>query len=161
LERTEKFLILGLTAISGFLLYVTREFKLPAATGYKVGDDLWPKIVLVGLLIMLVSSLVFGWKKQAEVRVREPNASGIRCLVIISMSLVYAYILQYVGFLVLTPFFIGAFACILGLRKILPLAGLSVLLTAFFFFVFRIVLSVPLPLGLWYFKKFSLLFCGW
>ena len=160
MERTEKFLILGLTAISGFLLYVSREFVLPAATGYKVGDDLWPKIVLTGLLIMLVSSLVFGWKKQAEVRVREPNASAIRCLVIISMSLVYAYILQYIGFLVLTPFFIGAFMRILGLRKILPLVGLSVLLTAAFFFLFRTILGVPLPLGLWYFREFSLLFCG-
>jgi len=160
LERTEKFLILGLTAISGFLLYISREFALPAATGYKVGDDLWPKIVLVGLLIMLVFSLVFGWKKQAEVRDREPNASAIRCFVIISMSLVYAYILQYAGFLVLTPFFIGAFACILGLRKMLPLVGLSILLPAFSFFFFRTVLSVPLPLGLWYFKKFSLLLCG-
>lgn len=159
MERSEKFLILALLGISGFLLYVSREFELPAATGYKVGDDLWPKIVLIGLIIMLVLSLVFGWKKQAEVRVREPNASWQRWLVIIGMSLVYAYSLQYIGFLVLTPFLAGALMHILGLRKILPLAGLSILLTAAFFFLFRTMLGVPLPLGLWYFREFSLLFC--
>ena len=159
MERTERYLILGLLAVSGFLLYVSREFSLPAATGYKVGDDLWPKIVLIGLIIMLVLSLVFGWKKQAEVRVREPYASWTRWLVIIGMSVVYSYILQYIGFLILTPFFTGAFMRILGLRKILPLVGLSILLTACFFFLFRTVLGVPLPLGLWFFREFSLLFC--
>jgi len=159
LERAEKVLILGLLAVSGFMLYVSREFALPAASGYKVGDDLWPKIVLIGLIFMLVLSLVFGWKKPAEVRVREPNESWLRWLVTIGISLVYAYTLQYMGFLILTPFFVGALMRILGLRKLLPLIGLSILLTAAFFFLFRNVLSVPLPLGLWYFKKFSLLFC--
>lgn len=159
MERTERYIILGLLVVSCFLLYIARELQLPAATGYKVGDDLWPKIVLIGLIIMSVVSLVFGWKKQAEVSVREPYASWTRWLVIIGMSLVYSYSLQYIGFVLLTPFFIGAFMRILGLRKILPLVGLSILLTAAFFFLFRTVLSVPLPLGLWYFKEFSLLFC--
>lgn len=158
MERTERYIILGLLVVAGFMLYIARELQLPAATGYKVGDDLWPKIVLTGLIIMSVVSLVFGWKKQAEVSVREPHASWTRLLVIIGMSLVYAYSLQYMGFLLLTPFFIGAFMRILGLRKILHLVGLSLPLTAAFFFLFRMVLSVPLPLGLWYFKEFSLLF---
>lgn len=158
--KTERYFILGILIVSFFLLYIARDLRLPEAIGYKVGDDLWPEIVLIGLIIMSVLSLVFGWKKQAEVSVKEPHASWVRLLVVIGMSLVYAYSLQYIGFLSLTPFFAGAFMYILGLRKILSLIGLSILMTAAFFFLFRIVLSVPLPLGLWYFKIFSLLFLG-
>lgn len=160
MERAERFILLGLLVVSCLLLYVARGLELPAATGYKVGDDLWPKIILTGLIIAVGLSLFFGWKKQARsaARVREPNESWVRWGVIVGMSAVYAYMLQYIGFLVLTPFFMAAFMHILGLKKIPPLIGLSILLTAVFFFLFRKVLVVPLPLGLWFFKEFSLLF---
>ena len=160
MEKAERFILLGVLVVSCFLLYVARGLALPAATGYKVGDELWPKIILSGLIILVGLSLFFGWKKQAgnAARVREPNESWVRWGIITGMSVLYAYILQYIGFLVLTPFFMAAFMHILGLKKLPLLTGLSVVLTVVFFFLFRKVLVVPLPLGLWFFKNFSLLF---
>ena len=74
-------------------------------------------------------------------------ASVVRAFVVMGLTLLYALVLVDLGYLVATPLYVAAGLYVLSIRSKIVLIAVPVLLTAFCFYVFAEVLTVPLPSG--------------
>jgi hypothetical protein len=70
----------------------------------------------------------------------------------------YILLLEYGGFVLLTPIFVALFMILLGARKKVYIAVGSILFVGVVTFVFGNLLFVALPRGQGIFRAFSLLF---
>ena len=79
----------------------------------------------------------------------EPDvpASVVRAFIVMGLTLLYALVLVDLGYLVATPLYVAAGLYMLSIRSKIVLIGVPVLLTAFCYYVFAEVLTVPLPSG--------------
>ena len=75
-------------------------------------------------------------------------ASTIRAFTVMGLSLLYAIVLNPVGYLVATPVFVAAGLYALSVRSKVVLIVVPIVLTAFCYYAFAEVLSVPLPSGI-------------
>lgn len=75
-------------------------------------------------------------------------SSLVRASGIMGLSLLYTVVLNPIGYLIATPVFVAAGLYVLAMRSKIGIVAVSVLLTAFCYYVFAEVLSVPLPSGL-------------
>ncbi|MEY3019618.1 MAG: hypothetical protein RLZZ272_602 [Actinomycetota bacterium] len=78
----------------------------------------------------------------------EHHASALRGLAFIAGSIGYLALMPVLGYLIATPLVIVAGLWALEFRRPLPLALIAILFTVVGFYLFGIVLSVPLPTGL-------------
>lgn len=63
----------------------------------------------------------------------------------IGLFVLYILIVESVGFLFVTPFFLAAMMLILDVRSVVKILAVSLLTTAFFYIVFDLLLNVGLP----------------
>lgn len=63
----------------------------------------------------------------------------------IGLFVLYILIVESVGFLFVTPFFLAAMMLILDVRSIVKILAVSLLTTAFFYIAFDLLLNVGLP----------------
>jgi len=75
-------------------------------------------------------------------------ASTVRCLTVMALTLIYGLLLTPLGYLVATPLYVAAGLYLLSVRSKIVLVLVPVLLTAFCYYLFAEVLTVPLPSGL-------------
>ncbi|MFZ5943232.1 MAG: tripartite tricarboxylate transporter TctB family protein [Bacillota bacterium] len=83
-------------------------------------------------------------KKKVQDLFAEYKAVIYSCLV----SVLYAALLNTIGYLIMTPILIAALLWIVQIRKISSLVKISVTMTAILYTVFALGLQVKLPLGL-------------
>ena len=67
---------------------------------------------------------------------------------IICMTALYVWIIQYLGFVLTSIFFMGAMLYILNVRKFWVIVCFSVVSSAVLYLAFKVVLMVPLPGGI-------------
>ncbi|KJS23631.1 MAG: hypothetical protein VR72_00535 [Clostridiaceae bacterium BRH_c20a] len=82
-------------------------------------------------------------KKKIQDMVIEYKAVIYSCLV----SVIYAMLLEFVGYLIMTPILMAALLWIVQIRKISKVIKISVTMTAILYTVFAFGLRVKLPLG--------------
>ncbi|MFH2076960.1 MAG: tripartite tricarboxylate transporter TctB family protein, partial [Pseudomonadota bacterium] len=70
----------------------------------------------------------------------------------------YLFLLKITGFIITTPLFMIAFMLLLGEKSKGWILGVSVAMTGIIVVLFTKAMYVPLPRGVWLFRKFSLLF---
>ncbi|QBP42714.1 tripartite tricarboxylate transporter TctB family protein [Paenisporosarcina antarctica] len=117
----------------------------------------WPKFFTY-LLILLSVGLVYDTKFKPNREIdsagneedeipkdKKQNRNLIYSMV---LSVIYILFMQYVGFLLLTPVFIGLLFWLLKYRSIFKLALLSIGTTVFLTVVFQFLLGVPIPQGI-------------
>lgn len=75
-------------------------------------------------------------------------SSLVRAVAVMGLTLLYTVVLNPIGYLIATPLFIAAGLYALAMRSKVGLIAISLILTAFCYYVFAEVLSVPLPSGL-------------
>ena len=89
-----------------------------------------------------------GKSKGTESRVRIFEPEGRKKLVTIFLIfVVYLLGLIFLGYYAATPLALAAFFLALGIRRVLPLAALSIGTTLFIWYAFAILLKVVLPVG--------------
>ena len=69
-------------------------------------------------------------------------------MLIIGMTALYVWIIQYLGFVVTSIFFMAAMLYILNVRKLWVVCCFSVASSAILYIAFKVVLMVPLPGGI-------------
>ena len=138
-------LIMGVVfmALAAFWFYHASQMR-PVELG--IGPAGYPKFVSVGLfvlgLVLIVQSLIKGLPKwEAKVDFK----AILRQVVFFAVSLVYIRSMRYLGFAVLTPFYLFFMCWFFGYRKYIIAAIMSVGLTAAIFIVFRMIFHVLLP----------------
>lgn len=124
---------------------------------YKFNATGWPRVVLILTVLAALGHLVTSWRDiSAGASVvdeeQEPLGGGtwggrIRVISLLVLPLIYAYLLQDVGFYILTPFFILGLLLLAGERRIKYLLGITVVLYGFLLLIFARLLFLNLPIG--------------
>jgi hypothetical protein len=134
---------------------------------YKFGATGWPRVVIVLIVLGALGQLFNDIKARLAGSTRENNApsparAGVgpgyafRITAILVAPFVFAFLLEYIGFYSLAPFFVAAFLYIGGERRWGRIVGISLFIYALMILLFAKLLFVGLPVGNWHpFYDFS------
>ena len=118
-----------------------------ALQGDLIGPAFFPRILTVLGLVLGVLLFVQG-RPGAAKDASEASGSDVTALVPAAMLLVYALVLEWLGFPVATVAFLIVAFRYLGHPSWIGAAGYSVVITAAVFALFQYVLDLKLPLGM-------------
>lgn len=167
------FLPISTIAFSCFFLIFS--LSLPKATE-GIGPGGWPTVILTLMLVLGVVLFIRVYKeekKKKALAAEFPQPCGAeqvkgeastelahpyRHWLVAGIIFAYLFIIQYVGMMLTTPFFIIAMGKTLGLRGWVKLTIIALLFTTFIIGLFGIVLTLSLPQGVGIFRTFSSLF---
>lgn len=156
-------LIISAVVFVGSLILFFEARKFEGHDVYaKLGPAYWPEFLLVCLMILSLLVAVDAFrarrKKDEKKGGASPPTSKARLLLAVGFILLYFFLLKWVGFITLTPFFLVAFMYLLGEKNKAWMIGVSLGLTALVVYVFTKAMYVPLPRGTGIFLTFSHLF---
>jgi putative tricarboxylic transport membrane protein len=149
---------------AAYLYYLTQHFQFEFVPG-RVGPDAWPKIVLVLLLAtciwQIARILIFGAAPTASADDELPLVEGEGdythlALLAIGVTVIYAFLLPTLGFLVATVLYIAGVTYVGRYRRFWPLVATSIIAPIVLVFVFMKIVYVALPLGVGPFKTLTL-----
>jgi len=156
--------ICGVVFFASLYLYIiAASYKGNEIYG-KLGPGFWPKFILI---VMMILSL---WIAVDAFRVRKKSAgekqseaakstvSRIRFFSALILIIAYFFLMNVVGFIALTPFFLFVFMILLGEKSWPWMIGLSIGMTIIIVLAFTQAMYVPLPRGVGIFHDFSVLF---
>lgn len=110
-----------------------------------LGPGDFPEIVSIGLIIcgfILTFQSFFISEKTKKIY----SKSSVKdVLILIFISLLYVYLVKYIGFLYLTPFLMLATMYLFGYKKLPYAIVISVIFTLLVYYVFYGIFKVPLP----------------
>ena len=158
----EKIFIFIIFLFAIFIYFVAAQLPRPAF-GYGMGPDVWPRIMLAGIILLTAILLVRDWKKRPKEQkgTSEEGAekpSRARMVAVLVLSFMYAYAIYQWGFLVVTPFFVAIMLYLLRYRKVWAFFVYPIVFTGAFYIIFVRAASIVLPRGHGIFRTFSLIF---
>ena len=147
-------------------VYLYRDAGAFAAAGRpgQLGPDVWPRAVLVLLMIVCALAIVrrtlFVAAGSASPTVAEGDAESAQrfpwCLAGgIALTIAYVLALDWLGFFVSTALYLALFMLVGRYRRVRVIAAASVVGSLAFVFVFMKIVYVSLPLGRGPFKALS------
>ncbi|WP_319477206.1 tripartite tricarboxylate transporter TctB family protein [Marispirochaeta aestuarii] len=149
-------IVFGGAAILFALLFFILAGDFPGARGHDVGMAFYPRVLSV-LIIVLSFIVIFQGITRKETETESTGTlfytedNGVRRVVLLILAtLIYPYLLQYAGFLILTPVYLGFLMWVIGAGKLPRILLLSVLTTVLIYVIFQRMLKIPLPTGLFY-----------
>ena len=147
-------------ALFGF--YLCFDFNQNSNTGFLIVEDegpfkatTWPKLVFSLIIAIALVNFAVAWfngESQSDEGGSTNSEGGFikqnaKLFGFVSVSLLYGILLAWIGFYLLTPFFILSILLLSGERRWLPLVGLSVGLHLFLVILFYRVLGMTLHPG--------------
>jgi hypothetical protein len=154
--------ICGVIFFASLYLYtIAASYKGHEIYG-KLGPGFWPKFILISMMILsfLVAIDAFRARKKSTKEKEAVKSAGSRIRFFSALILIIAYffLMNIVGFIALTPFFLIAFMILLGEKSWSWMIILSVGMTILIILAFTQAMYVPLPRGVGIFHDFSVLF---
>lgn len=128
---------------SGLLLFIITLGMSDAGLGLDPGD--YPRIISIGLIlcgsILFTKEIIhpsptkrlYSWKSIKKV------------LLLVLISLIYVNLINYLGFLYLTPVLMWITMCLFEYRNNLRAILISVIVSVIIYYVFHNIFKVPLP----------------
>lgn len=141
-------MIFPLISIIFSCVYLRQVADIPAQ------DALLVKPVAIVLIIVASISIVLEFRKmkmadsKIEASTPAPGKSKSKVLLFLAGSALYIALLTPLGFLLSTALFIGIMSWFLGVRRKKLLIGVSIATPLVLYFLFQVLLEVPLPPGL-------------
>jgi len=141
------FAVLGLL-LCAYVWISSAEFPTDAIM--KIGPDFFPRVMATAMGVastaLLVQTYVVGAKGEAQaISFRD---AGIRRAIIIFISgIVYAFLMEPLGFIISTILFMMFMMYMLEFRAYAKMLGVSLLTVALVIFAFQIMLQIQLPAG--------------
>lgn len=156
-KRGELLVPLSFLLTSAYFFYLAFEFRGAfVMIRQGAGPDLFPKIYTV--VIMAFSLwLIYNAVKKGGLSEFERSANPQNLWITIAFMLVYAFLLEIVGFIVLTPIWVATYMLAIGMRRWKWLIGATVIFSAFMIVVFSKLMLIPLPKGIGIFREISYL----
>lgn len=152
-----------------FFIIMTPQIKITNGS-FIIGPRTWPYILLTLMLILGSFGMIKSYMKSKKMKATEStinneNKESEKTLFKLSMPMVslvsvvlYVILLNALGFILSTLLFLYGITFILGEKKQLNAIIFSIVTTGVFVLLFSVVLQIPLPRGLGFFRQFSLLF---
>jgi hypothetical protein len=126
---------------------------------YKFGASAWPRVIIAMIFLGAIGQFIQDVVKAKTNPVYDPgyfskfseHGSGfiIRMGLTLALPLVYAALLQGMGYYFLTPFFLVAYLYLTGVRRVTMLIFVPLLIYGVITFIFTRILYVGLPIGYW------------
>src|SRR5699024_6298087 len=138
--------IVNIILLIGSRVYLYFSFKLPG--GGSAGSSLLPVISGVVLLICSIVLNIQQYKKQKEDSEEEDTIIKLekRHLILVAYLLLYLIFLPYLTFIPSTIIFLFLIALLYGFKGIVKPLILSVTITLGVYYIFQMLLKVPLDL---------------
>jgi len=164
IRRGELIIPLSFLAGSIYLFYLATQFPTPVKSGgswtvWQVGPGLFPQAVL-GVSMILSAKLIYDYVRADGLQkfhefAKVENRQNL--WITLAFMLAYVLLLGILGFVVLTPIWVGAYMYAVGIRRWKLLVPTTVILSALLIVVFPVLFKVPLPRGIGIFRTISIL----
>ena len=150
-------IIFGIAAIALAALFFVISGSFPSARGHDVGMAFYPRILVVLIVLLSLAVIIESVKKMRGASASEEDAQPLfetaeggvrRVLLVIGLTLAYAYLLGILGFVVVTPFYLLILMMSLKAGKLWKMILISAATTLVIYVAFRIFLRIPLPIGI-------------
>jgi hypothetical protein len=150
----------------GFLV-ASEQFAGNRISEYDPGAAFWPRAILAVIVVagLLNMGLIYRRMKRNDesIDLSTPEIGGLQgvdekqrqFVLAIGLAIVFFLSLEHIGFLVASPFFLFAFAYIIGYDDVGKLAVFSLAVALIVFFSFRNVMNIALPYGNGIFREIS------
>lgn len=132
-----------LTVILGLIFYTSTLKIKPAKLGLSPAD--FPRLITIAMMICGVALILKSFLSKGSSKKEIDFGFIKKFIALIVMFVVYVWLLNKVGFLYLTPFFVFGTAYIFGMKKIYVNILLSIGTTIVVYYIFSRVFLVPLP----------------
>jgi putative tricarboxylic transport membrane protein len=156
--------ICGVVFFASLYLYtIAARYKGHEIYG-KLGPGFWPKFILIVMMILSLWIAVDAFRTRRKTagekssEVVKTAGSRIRFFSALILIIAYFFLMNVIGFIALTPFFLIAFMILLGEKSWPWTIGLSIGMTILIVLAFTQAMYVPLPRGIGIFHDFSVLF---
>ena len=141
-------------AAFGFSLQFDRDVEM-----YRFGAAGWPRVVILLIFLAAMGQFILDLRKGREAAPEEPSGPGaaagldpgfmLRMGLTLALPLVYASLLQGMGFYFLTPFFLAGYLYLTGEHRVIPLIAVPLGIYVVITLIFTRLLYVGLPTGYW------------
>ncbi len=140
---------LGLV-LAGFAgLYLFLSYQIPSYAYALVDADVVPKGL--GFLLLLLSVLLFLQKKEETEQEKQKRSIPKKELYILlgvaAFILIYIFLLEIVGFVIMTSLFVFTCSSFLGYKKYKTSALVAIIFSLILYFLFNYLLLIHLPPG--------------
>jgi len=156
--------ICGVVFFSSLYLYTIAARYKGHEIYDKLGPGFWPKFILICMMILSFLVAVDAFRarkklsKEKEFEAVKSVGSRIRFFSALILIIAYFILMNVIGFIALTPFFLVAFMILLGEKSWPWMIILSVGMTIVIILAFTQAMYVPLPRGVGIFHDLSVLF---
>ncbi|MPZ94047.1 MAG: tripartite tricarboxylate transporter TctB family protein [Propionibacteriales bacterium] len=143
-------LVVGVVLIGFGLLILFQARAIPGEGWSPSGPRFLPLVLAVawiGLSVVYLAQQVTAFTRRRPMHGHEPGARIGAVAVLVAVLVVYAYLLEPIGYLFATALFFLAGARVLGSHSIRRDALIAVLLTLAVYFAFTRALGIHLPDG--------------
>ncbi len=138
----------------GFSLQFDRDIEM-----YRFGAAGWPRSIILLIVLGAVGQFVQDLRTVPETRTRESGYLDrfsehgphffLRMGLTLVLPIVYAALLQGMGYYFLTPFFLAGYLYLTGERRVTALILVPLLIYSAVTLIFTRLLYVGLPIGYW------------
>lgn len=160
--RAESLAWFLLAAVGYGLTYQFDEFN----PSYEFGPAAWPRALLIGVMIAAVMLwwLPGGGESGGQPSKKEQDDDPPPVLTrrdkmkrfgIFAVPVIYVFMMDKMGFLLVTPFFLMGYMYLLGFRKWPHLIGLCLGIYCVVVLLFVVLMSTPLPQGVGFFHSLN------
>ncbi|MEM0360881.1 MAG: tripartite tricarboxylate transporter TctB family protein [Sulfolobales archaeon] len=151
--KGEIIIFLSLLIISSYFLHLA--FQLPKIPWLTIGSEVWPSILLSGIITTCTAALIYrAVKKNYYVPPKIKREGALRVVGTVIFILVYAFVFEYLGYFITTLVLFSIYLKFLKVR-----AAISVLVALIFALLatvmFPVGLLIPLPRGVGVFYDFT------
>lgn len=150
-----------LTVFFSICLYLSTLLEDPGLD--PLGAKKWPQVILVLLIALLISNIVQLYKKQKKDgeshSLKSVDFKGFfksKLLIGMVMLVPIPFMLDFIGFIPTILMFLAGYMVLLGERKPVKIAIVSLVTTFVIFFIFSSGLSIMLPRGTGVFREFHM-----
>ncbi len=177
-NRIDAGITIAILLVAGFFLVVSQQFAGMATTAGDPGPAFWPRtilLVIVGVGFINLWLIYNRSKNSDESTTAETERSvselGLdtfsnttenqrQYFAAVVLSIGYIAVLQPIGFLVSTPFYLFALSWVLGYKSPVKLTAFSLGVALVMFLAFGNVFNIALPYGDGVFRQISIFFEG-
>lgn len=139
----------ALAFLAGSILFLSQAARLPLGTAEQPGPGLFP--VLVGAFLLAVGvAFLLQCLREGRAAVLLPAAGACRRVGVIGVALsIFCLLLPWVGYAVTALGLVIVLLRVFGMARWTLTAAVALVATAASYYLFAVILGVPLPAGVW------------
>jgi len=139
----------ALAFLAGSALYLVQATRLPLGSVEQPGAGLFP--ILVGAFLLAVSAahLLQDLRRSSGTQPLPPAGTGRRVMGVVAALGAFCLLLPWLGYAVAALGLLLAILRLFGLARWGMTAAVALVATVASYYLFAVVLGVPLPAGVW------------